>query len=100
MTVIPEGARPHKLGDPNNPPHVYAPGDLAVPGSATSSTDYPYVDMTVEMNDPVVKKTEASHAEVNPAFYPKSAKPESLWGEAEQEGAEGPPSFSYAIGWK
>ena len=62
-------------------------------------TDYPYVDQTAELIEPPTKKTEASLAELNPAFNPKSAKPEALWGEAEQAGAEGP-SFSYGSGWK
>ena len=35
--------------------------------------------------------TEASHAELNPAYYPRDLKPEALWTEAEKSGeAEGP----------
>lgn len=41
------------------------------------------------MSEPTI--TEATHAELNPAYYPKELKPEALWNEAEKSGeAEGP----------
>lgn len=60
---------------------------------STGDTQYDYVDNTAEAN-PVTplgaRSTEATSAELNPAFYPKAAKPEALHNEAEQAGADYP----------
>lgn len=60
----------------------------------TGDEQYDYVDKTAlpmhELVTPGTSGTEATQAELNPAFYPKNTKPEALHNEAEKAGAEFP----------
>ncbi len=60
----------------------------------TGDHQYDYVDKTLppmeERVMPGQGGTEATSAELNPAFYPKDSKPEAMHNEAEKKGAEFP----------
>lgn len=66
----------------------------STPEVTTGDTQYDYVDKTKDREGIVTPMTnrgeEATQAELNPAYYPASAKPEALQNEAEKAGAEFP----------
>lgn len=62
----------------------------AVNTPKTPGYNYGYMDNTKQAWEGRQMQTEANHAILNPAYYPKDYKPENLWGEAEKAGAEFP----------
>lgn len=61
----------------------------------TPGVGYAYVDQTKEEFVSEQPVSDASHALLNPAYYPKDLKPEAVWTEAEKSGeAESPNDFT------
>lgn len=82
-----EGPEPRPIKGGDEPP---TNGQQAAAHPEAPGYNYDYLDKTKtawERREPV---TEASHAILNPAFYPRDTKPQALWNEAEKAGSEFP----------